>query len=316
MFRRKPRSVGNLYAAYRKIRYLAKRGSLFYLPGGTGTGGLQPEKHLFSKITLTSLFLFLIAYLSVYFASLLITGFAAVMYDIPVVIYYDDIDFLIRGIDWTSDSVSGVFSSSPAAMVLLAVFLLIIYNSVETERGILRLLALWMIYHALTRLFGEVLVGALMDKGFGFVILYMFMTDTGKVVLTILGFVLMITIGAWMTRRSLYTANIWFNDLYRSYRNKFIISQFFLPYLIGNLVIILIKIPGTSLYDIALNASMILFLIPLPIRSASFKDFYFDLEPRKAILNPILPLITIVIILIFRIVLDFGLRLGESDPTF
>jgi len=316
MPRRNTRSASKLYAAYRKIRYLSRRGSLFSFPGVYVPGELKPEPHLFRIITINSLFLYLVAYLFLYATSLMITGFTAVMYNIPVVIYYNDIDFLIRGIDWTPDSVSGVFSSSPAAMLLIAVFLLIIYKSVETERGIMRLLALWMIYHALTRLFGEILVGALMDKGFGFVILYLFVTDTGKVVLTILGLVVMIMIGTWMTRQSLYTANIWFNDLRKSYRNKFIISQFFLPYLIGNIVIFLFKIPETSLFDISLNAAMILFLVPLPIRSASYKDFYFDLEPRKVALIPLLPVITVVMILVFRIVFGFGMRLGQPGATF
>jgi hypothetical protein len=196
------------YIAYRKIRFLAKRGSLFTNSKSREINRTEIARGTFRTISITSLLLFMIAYVFIYVLNLFITGFTAVLFDIPVIVYYYDVDYLIRGIDWTPDSVSGVFSSGPLAMLVLSLFFLILYRKVETETGILRLLLLWMIFHALTRFFGEILVGAVLGKGFGFVILYMFVMDTGKVVLTLLGFVAMFTTGLIMTRLSLYSANI------------------------------------------------------------------------------------------------------------
>lgn len=302
--------TGNrLYTAYRKIRFLAKRGSLFSLSRPQGSGRIYIPKRVFKTITLNSLLLFLIAYLIVYVLNLFITGYAAIIFNIPVLVYYYDVDYLIRGIDWTPDSVSGVFSSGPIVMFALSLFLLILYKSVETETGILRLLLLWMIFHSLTRFFGEILVGAIFNKGFGFVILYMFLMDTGKVILTILGFMAMFTVGLAIARLSLYSANIYFNDLLRNYRLKFILYQFIFPFLMGNIVILLIKIPQVSYFDIALNASMVLFLIPVVMRSFTFEDFYFDEDQRTVKTNMVLPVAALLLLFLFRLVLGIGVRL-------
>jgi len=303
-------SLGNrFYAAFRKIRFIAKRGSLFSSSKPRTNRGIEIPLGTFRTISVNSLLLFLIAYLIIYILTLFITGFTAILFDIPVKIYYYDVDYLIRSIDWTPDSVAGVFSSGPVAMFVLSLFFLLLYKSVETETGILRLLLLWMIFHALTRFFGEILVGAILGKGFGFVILYMFVMDTGKVILTILGFVAMFTVGLIMARLSLYSANIYFNDLLRTYRFKFIFSQFIIPFLIGNIVILLIKIPQFSYFDIALNASMIFFLIPIFVRSISMEDFYFDEDPRTIKLKMIFPITAVSLLFFFRLILGFGIRL-------
>ena len=302
-------SVNRFYIAYRKIRFIARRGSLFSFskPGRPGT--IEISKREFRTITLNSSLLFLIAYLIIYLLNLFVTGYTAILFNIPVLVHYYDVDFLIRGIDWTPDSVTGVFSSGPVAMFVLSVFLLILYKAVETETGIMRLLLLWMIFHALTRFFGEVLIGAIMNKGFGFVILYLFVMDTGKVILTILGFVAMFTVGLLLMRMSLFSANIYFNDLLRTYRVKFIFSQLIFPFLIGNVVILLIKIPAFSFFDFALNASMMLFLIPVLVRSFGMEDLYFDEDPREIKPNMIFLSAALAFLFLFRLILGFGIRL-------
>jgi hypothetical protein len=302
-------SGNRLYTAYRKIRFLAKKGSLFSLSKPAKAGKIEISKRTFHIITINSCFLFLIAYLIIYLLNLFITGYTAIIFNIPVIVYFYDVDYLIRGIDWTPDSVSGVFSSGPIAMFVLSIFLLILYKAVETETGMLRLLLLWMIFHSLTRFFGEVLVGTILNKGFGFVILYMFVMDTGKVIMTIIGFVAMFTMGLYMTRMALYSANIYFNDLLRSYLFKFINSQFFLPFFIGNILIFIIKIPEFSLFDVAMNASMILMLIPVLVRSINIEDFYFDDFPKEIKVKWIILITAFLLFFVFRLVLGFGLRL-------
>ncbi len=310
MHNSKPSKGSRWYIAYRKIRFIAKKGSLFSQSKPLkGSRSSEVPQGIFKIISLNSILLFLIAYLFIYILNLFITGFTAVLFDIPVAVYYYDVDYLIRGIDWTPDSVAGVFSSGPIAMFVLTLFLLLLYKSVETETGLLRLLLLWMIFHAITRFFGEILVGAIFNKGFGFVILYMFVMDTGKVILTILGFVAMFTTGLFMTRSALYSANIYFNDLLRIYRYKFILFQFIIPFFIGNLVIFLVKIPHINYFDLALNASMMLCLIPILVRSISMEDLYFDEDPRSIKLKMVFPIATLLLLISFRIILGVGIRL-------
>jgi hypothetical protein len=306
---RNPSSGNRFYVAYRKIRFIARKGSLFTFSNPHNTVNAQIPQGVFSRITLNSLMLFLIAYVVIYVINLFITGYTAVLFDIPSIVYHYDVDYLIRGIDWTSDSVSGVFSSGPIAMLVLSLLLLILYKSVETETGLLRLLILWMIFHGLTRFFGEIIVGAFLGKGFGFVMVYWFVMDTGKVIFTILGSVAMLTVGIYLTRISLYSANIFFNDLVSAYRVKFIFCQFFLPFFIGNILIWLIKLPHVSYFDLFLNSSMIFLLISLLVKSSGMEDFYFDQEPRIIKVKRNLVITTVVLLLLFRLILGMGIRL-------
>ncbi len=297
------------YIAYRKLRYLAHRGTLFSLP--QFDRNLHPDfpKGTFSIISANSFFLFLMAYLIIYTLHLFITACTALLFDIPVIIFYKDVDFLIRGIDWTTDMVTGVFSAGPISMAVISLLLLILYIAVATETGILRLLVLWMIFHALTRFFGELLVGAVMGKGFGYVFLYMFVLDTSKVVLSILVFVAMFTIGLLIFQLFLYSSNIYFNDLRKSYRLQFILSQFFVPFILGNIVILLIKIPSFSYFDATLNITGLLILIPLLVRSVGFQDMYFDEEPRVIKLRMSMIVVTIISLILFRVIFGIGVRL-------
>ena len=136
--------ANRFYPAYRKIRFLAKRGTFFSLQPQDVIGEMVVTKGTFKLILFNSFFLFLLAYLFIYLLNLFITGYTAVIFNIPVVIYFNDVDYLIRGNDWTSDSVSGVFSSGPLFLLVLSVFFLILYTTVITETGILRLLLLFL----------------------------------------------------------------------------------------------------------------------------------------------------------------------------
>ncbi|HPS63425.1 MAG TPA: hypothetical protein PLK82_10215 [Bacteroidales bacterium] len=305
--RRPTRSRG--YTAYRKIRYLARTGSLFR-PGNSSviaSDGLTRSGYL--VIALNSLVYFLIAYLLVYTLNLFVMGYAAMLFNIPAILYYYDVDYLIRSIDWSPDSVMGVFSSGPIVMFVLTLFLLILYKSVETEKGILRLLVLWMIFHTLTRILGEILAGAILGKGFGFVILYIFLMDTGKVVLTILSLAAMYYIGTRMTRISLFTANTYFNNLIGRQKSKFVLYQFLVPFILGDLIILMVKMPIFNSFDMSVNAAMLLLLLPLLIRSYRIEDMYFDEEKRRIGIRMVAAITLVVMITAFRVLFGTGIRL-------
>jgi hypothetical protein len=294
------------YSIYRKIRFLARRGSLYSVQTSKVNGLVQYPKGTFRIISINSLVLFLLGYLVVYVLNLFTTAISANAFDIPVMVHYYNVDYLIRGNDWTSDAVTTVFSTGPLLALVLSITLLILYVKVAMETGIMRLLLLWMLLHSLTRFFGEILVGAIMSQGLGYVILYMFIMDTGKLIITIFAFVAMFTIGLLLTRQLLYSGNIYFNDLDSSNRFRFIWNQFLVPFFVGNILIFLFKLPEINPFDIALNGCMILFLIPVAMRSFTVGDD----EPRKISFQVYLSAATLICIILFRIILGIGIRVG------
>jgi hypothetical protein len=278
----------------------------------TGVKPLSSDTDISGKTSwvlfFNSLGLFLLAYLFIFVLNLLVTGIAAVANQIPVVLFYYGPDFLIRGRDWTIDAINIVFSSGPMFMLIFSAVLVILYFSVISETGILRLFLMWAMFHAITRTFGELLVGAILSKGFGFVIIYMFIMDTGKLILTIFSFLMLFTIGIFLSKSSLFSGNIYFNMIGSSQCFKFVNRQMIWPFLAGNLLIFLFKLPEMNIFEISVNASMGLLLIPVIIRSKSVEDLYFDEDPRNIRFNFRVFTLALISIILFRIVFEFGIR--------
>jgi hypothetical protein len=297
-----------IYKSYRKLRFLARKGTLLSIKEKETAGFSELSGSASWIMSLNSLALFLLAYLFVFQLNLLITGMAAIANHIPVVLYYYGPDFLIRGRDWTVDSINIVFSSGPLFMLILSAILVILYIMVSTETGILRLFLLWAFYHAVTRTFGELLVGAVMSKGFGFVIIYLFIMDTGKLILTILAFLVLFTIGIIMAKQAFFSANIYLGLLRSSVSGKFVTHQFFVPFLLGNLLMVVVKLPDFNVFEMSVNATMVLLLIPLILKSKGMEDLYFDEDPRIIRLNIPILIVTIIAIALFRVIMAVGIR--------
>jgi hypothetical protein len=299
---------GRLYVTFRKIRFLLRNGSLLATTENSASGDQIITGSTSRILIFNSLSLFLLAYLFIFLLNILVTGIAAIANQIPVVLYYYGPDFLIRGKDWTIDAINIVFSSGPVFMFIFSAILIILYVSVITETGILRLFLLWAIYHAITRIFGELLVGAIMSKGFGFVIIYMFIMDTGKLILTIFAFLALFTIGIFLSKSALFSGNIYFNMIRGSHCTRFVNGQFIWPFIIGNVLIFLFKLPEMNIFEISVNASMGILLIPLIIRSNSIEDLYFDEDARNNKLNIRVAIMALISIVLFRVLFDIGIR--------
>jgi hypothetical protein len=306
------RRSGYFYRTHRKISFLLRRGSLFRAGQGLKEGTLKDRtisKGAFTLIGINSTFLFLLAYILVFFLYNFATALAAYAFDIPTIIYYNDVAFLIKGVGWSADSVKVVYSAGPLAALLAGIILVIVYNIVAEENGILRLLVLWMFAHAVVFFFGEVMMGSLFGRGFGYVLMYLYAKDTVMMVITVLCLIGMATLGFRFARLFVVSANIYFNEMPTYYIRKFLAFQFIVPFVAGNIIICLVKLPGISLYEITLNLTMLFLLIPVMIEGSRLEDFYFDEDPRRIRIYFLLALITVMAMLAFRIVLGSGLKL-------
>jgi hypothetical protein len=227
---------------------------------------------------LNSLFYFFCAYFILFLISKVCVAISASAFSIPVRIYYYEIDFLIRNYDWSSDAVTVIFGTGPLICFILGLILLIIFIQVETETGILRILLIWLIILSIVSFLGEIIVGSLLNQGFGYVIMYLFIMDTGRIILTLFGGIILFTAGLLMSRLLLFPANIYHTDLKDLDKTRFIIYQYLFPYLSGILIIQLLEIPNISWFNTLVRLSGIIFLIPVLSRSASLQDIYFEEE--------------------------------------
>jgi hypothetical protein len=311
---KKEKGRNNLKIIYRKIRYLRHRRKL-WTAFWFGTIKFFQTKLSFLRsgeyliILINSTALFLLAYFLIYLVTQFSVMIAAITFNIDTVLYYYEIDFLIRGSEWVPDAVKVVYTTGPFVSLILGILAIIVYVKLEEETWVSRLFILWLFCHAFIHFFGELLMGNLLGQGFGYVVMYLIFQDTPKMVLTLVDFMIILFSGLALGRIFLFTGNIYLNQLDKSNRMPFVYSQFLLPFLIGTGIILLIKLPEITSLEICVDFSMLILLLPVIFRARTSHDLFF--EEDKKIIKPfwILLIATIIVSVLFRIILGTGIRL-------
>jgi hypothetical protein len=234
---------------------------------------------------------------------------AAFTFKIDTVLYYYDIDFLIRGSEWVPDAVKVIYTTAPFVSLLIALISIIVYANITEEPWAFRLFLLWLFCHSFIHFFGEFLMGNLLGKGFGYVIMYLFFLDTPKMLLTVFDIVIIVFTGLVVARLFLFSGNIYLNQLDKSNRMPFVISQLLLPFIIGTAIIFLIKIPKISSLEIGVDLSMLILMLPVFFRARVSQDLFFEEDRKKIRPFWILLICTVTAIFLFRIIFGIGVRM-------
>jgi len=258
-------------------------------------------------ISVNSTLLFLLAYLVISVLIGFATLISASVFHYSAELFYSHIQFYVRSYDWTSDAVKVIFSTGPVLAFLLGFLLWILYTQVATETGILKLLVLWMLMQCIVFFFGDIMMGALFSQGFGYVIMYLYYMDTGKMLLTLVALIVIFTLGLLLGKQLLFTANTYMNMLPASMAGKFILFQYLIPFFTGNLIIALLKLPEIRLYELMLNLSLLVFLIPAYIRAGTVQDLFFDEDPKSIGIYKGFLLSVIIVLILYRVILGIGI---------
>ncbi len=311
---KEPKKFNSLYIIYRKIRYLARTGKLFRFNLHSWSRRTERILSKFGnpgmiRLSINSTILFLLAYLFVYLVKLFMIAAAAGSFNIHTLLFYYDIDFLIRSSQWGKDSVQVVYSTGPFAALILSVFAIIAYAGMSHRTWIIRIFLAWIFCHAFIQSVGEIMIGSLLNQGFGYVEMYLRLQDTEKMLISVLSFAVILAAGFGIRRIFLYTGNIYFNLLDRENRFPFIIHQFLVPYIAGTLFIILLKQPSMTGFEITVNASMILLLLPVIILGNFVHTLYFDEEPKRIKIFWYWILAAAITLPLFRIWFGTGIRI-------
>jgi hypothetical protein len=299
---------------YRKLRYLYHTGNLFKINFRAIQEFLNRNYSFLGKgkyliILLNSTFIFLLAYLFVFLLKEMAVVVAAGTFDIKSVMMYYDVEYLIRGRDWTVDAIKVVFSVGPFIAIMLTLITITIFAMSSHENWTVRLFIMWVFLQAFTQSFGEMIFGAILNQGFGWVLAYLYFDDTAKM-LIVVGILLgMLSGGLFLSRFLLLTGNIYFNTIGKVNRSPFLMSQIFLPFLIGTGIIILVKQPLKNSFDLVVEGSMFLIILPAILRARFSNDLFFDEEPRKIRIKWFWIFGTILAFSLFRFYFWKGIRI-------
>jgi len=248
----------------------------------------------------------LLSYLIIFLIFQVVTAVTSGLFNIPVTLYYNHVGFNCKSDIWTTDSVKVVFGSGNAILIILAITFLVIYIKAIEFNGLLRMFFLWGFIHATSMVIGSAVVGAFIFEGFGFVLTYLYISETIKMVILFIGIFIMLIIGLAMLKPFLFSSNIYYNYLSPEMRPIFRFHQFVVPYIVSTLIIIVFKFP-LSLYEMLLLLLPVFMLIPLFLSINRFPKFYFEKTRKTFYYDKRLIYITIVVFVIYRVVLGIGI---------
>jgi hypothetical protein len=269
-----------------------------------------PKRRRFALISFNSTVLFLLSYFAFFLLYLTITAIAGTFFNYPVTVYYYEIYFNISQESWYHDSVKTIFSAGPLINFVIGITFLIIYTNIRESSGSFKLFFLWGFLHSVNMLFGALLVGTLFETGVGHVISWMYIMDTGKVLYSIISIFLLVIAGLLATKQFLISGNTYYNEINSTNRTSFIISQVLMPYLVGIVVLFLIRQPRFIFYDTFISVTLIVCIIPILVTYRSYNEIYFEEDEKKPGVTWIGIAALALAVFVFRAVLELGIRIG------
>ena len=264
----------------------------------------------FLVITIHSTLFFAAAYLLVFLILLFSAAISGVFFEYGSIVYFYEVLWLVRPEQWFGDSVKMVYASGPILCGILALIFAIVFSYIRTGRGLEKLFILWFFMHLFNAFFGSLLIGSLFGRGFGYAIIWSYISDTEKVIYSLISVTALFLIGVFVTRSFLISANTYYPSLEKKDQQRFIWAQIILPFVLGNTIIALIMFPEIRLYDMTVALTLLITLLPVVIGYRFSHALYFEDRPVKIRLSFKAILLALTFIILYRVVLGMGIRIG------
>lgn len=263
----------------------------------------------FAVICTHSTLFFVAAYLLVFLIMIFTAAISGIFFEYSSIVYYYEVLWLVKPEQWFGDSVKMIYAAGPILCGILALFFAIIFSYLRTDRGLGKLFILWFFLHGFNAFFGSLLIGSLFGRGFGYAIIWSYISDTEKVIYSIISITALFLLGVFTSRSFLISANSYYPHLERNQKQKFIWAQVIMPFLLGNIIIGLIMFPEVLLYDMTVSLALIITIIPVAIGHRFSTGLYFE-EESPGIKFKLLPiLLTVIFIALYRIILGMGIMM-------
>jgi hypothetical protein len=255
-------------------------------------------------ITINSTTAFVLAYLIIFYVNQLSFILTGGMYDYPVSIDYATYFYHIEPYVWTHDSVILIFTAGYIMTLFVGIFSLLGFFYLLADAMPIKALFFWLFMHSSTYFFGGLMVGNLLTEGIGHVFNWMYLTDTVKMIISLIGFFGLLITALASSRLSALLANSYFEKYSEKIGPFYITGQVLLPYIFGSLLLYFYYFPKNMFHEkygwMIMGAMMIIFFI----RAQFQQDLLFEEDDNRSI-RPMTALIvlTVVILVVSRAVL-------------
>lgn len=218
-------------------------------------------------------------------------------FDWYTIIYY------IKPYEWTHDSVKLIYSSGPILIFIVGLISLIAFWSLVEEPARIKIFFMWLTLHAFNFFFGGLLIGNLFKQGVGHVFNWMYLTDTTKMIVALLGFLGLLGTAYFMAKPAAITANSYFNKLDERNFPYFITAQLVVPFVFGTLIYLSFFLPQIIFQEAYSWISLALILIFIVGRVSRMDTVYFDEETRSIKFSIVIILTTVIVFVALRVML-------------
>ena len=266
----------------------------------------QQQKNYF-HYTVNSTALFIIAYLTVYILYQITVLIVASKWKLDSVLLYFDLAFNDYSPLWSRQNIIIVTLSGPL-ICLITGFLFYRYLSIRQKvRGFLKLFFLWIALIGFNLFLGAWSTGISFDQGFGYVPAWLYLNVFWQIFVALIFLFILGMIGYYSVPRFLDTSK----SVYRvktENKTKFLFFQVILPYVIGSVIITLVRIPNNMPYDTGNLVTMLFAIAPMVFNRNARPTVTFEKEKKPTQIRWLYIGIFIGLILLYRIGLNNGLH--------
>lgn len=275
----------------------------------------QHQKNYF-YYTVNSTALFIIAYLAVYMMYQLMVLTVASKWKLDSVLFYYDLAFNDYSPLWTKQNIILVTLSGPAICLILGFLFFRFFSARPKVKGFVKLFFLWVALNGFNLFFGAWATGISFDQGFGYVPAWLYLNVFWQIFIALIFLFILGLIGYYSVPKFLDTSK----SAYRvrpENKTKFLFFQVIVPYLIGSLIIILVKIPNNLPYDTGNLITLTFAIAPMIFNKYARPTVTFEKEKKSTQIRWLYMVIFVVLILAYRIGLNNGLHITMFyDFTF
>ena len=214
-------------------------------------------------ITLNSVFVFILTYILVYLFYWLTSMLVASFYGLDSTLYFYDLKFNNHSQLWNRFNILLVTGIPPFFCLFLGLFLYKVLFKNKRFVGLQKLFILWCAFHLFNHFFGAFPSGIITDEGFGYVAAWMYLNTAYKFMFSLISLFALGTIGYFSAKHLLETSDS-LHRIKADNRLSFILYQMAIPWLIGTIIMLLIRIPHNFdyPYETLMFFSAVFFVIP------------------------------------------------------
>jgi len=270
----------------------------------------------FTVYIFNSTVLFLIAYIIAYLSYQLTVIFVASTFSIDSVLFYYEVFFPIGNQSslWNHFNIIMITLSGPSVSLILGLVYYKFFMVKESVGPLAKLFFVWLAFHSFNMFFGAYVAGVITGQGFGYVANWLYLGYIVKFILAMVSLFILMLIGYHATKSLLETSNS-LQRVSGENRNYFILTQTLVPWLIGGLILILIKIPNKDpqheniiIYDLIILSTLAFAIVPAFFNRKARADSHRFKSKKPMKFGWLFMLIAILLIIAYRLGLDNGLH--------